>query len=192
MRTWMFGLAFAFVTTTARAEWVLDNDASRLSFVSTKAGSVAEVQRFTSLRGGIDGSGNVAVAIFLQSVDTLIPIRDERMRELLFETASFPAANLTAVIDPAVVAALTPGTVQQLKINAELSIHGQVVPVAVELVAANVGGNRLLVTSREPVIVNAAQLGLADGIERLRAVAQLPSISPTVPVTFVLQFSERL
>ena len=107
MRTWMFGLALACVATTARAEWVLDNDASRLSFVSTKAGSVAEVHRFTSLRGGIDRRGNVAVAIFLQSVDTLIPIRDERMRELLFETATFPAArNLTAVIDPAVVAAL--------------------------------------------------------------------------------------
>ncbi len=121
---------------------VLDNDASRLSFVSTKAGSVAEVHRFTSLRGGIDRRGNVAVAIFLQSVDTLIPIRDERMRELLFETATFPAANLTAVIDPAVVAALTPGTVQQVKINAELSIHGQVVPVVVDLVAANVGDNR--------------------------------------------------
>ena len=37
--------------------------------------------------------------------------------------------------------------------------------MVVDLVAANVGGNRLLVTSREPVIVNAAQLGLADGIE---------------------------
>jgi polyisoprenoid-binding protein YceI len=188
----MFGLALACVATTARAEWVLDNDTSRLSFVSTKAGSVAEVHRFTSLRGGIDHRGNVAVAIFLQSVDTLIPIRDERMRELLFETATFPAANLTAVIDPAVVAALTPGAVKQLTVNAELRIHGQVVPVVIDLVAANVGGDRLLVTSREPVIVNAAQLGLADGIERLRAVAQLPSISPAVPVTFVLQFSERL
>jgi hypothetical protein len=59
-----------------------------LSFVSTKAGAVAEVHRFTSLRGGIDARGNVAIAIFLRSIDTLMPIRDERMRELLFEMAT--------------------------------------------------------------------------------------------------------
>ena len=46
----------------------------------------------------------------------------------------------------------------------------------------------LLVSSRLPVIVNASDFALIEGIERLRAVAGLPSISPAVPVSFTLRF----
>jgi hypothetical protein len=47
-----------------------------------------------------------------------------------------------------------------------------------------------MVSSRKPVIVNAASVDLADGIEALREVANLPSISKAVPVSFVLTFEE--
>jgi hypothetical protein len=40
------------------------------------------------------------------------------------------------------------------------------------------------------VIVNAANLGLADGLEKLREIAGLPSISKAVPVSFVLVFEK--
>lgn len=173
---------------SARADWVLDNDGSRLSFISTKADTVAEVHRFDSLSGTIDDAGNVNVTIDLASVDTLIPLRDDRMREMLFETDRFPTATVMAKIDPNAVKMLHGGMSTTMTVNAKLSLHGQMLDLPMDVVVAKLGDSRMLVTTVQPVVVNASQVGLVDGIEALRNVAGLPSISPAVPVNVVLSF----
>ena len=51
------GMLLAF-SAAARADgWVLDNDASILNFVSVKAGTIAELNRFEELAGTIDKDG---------------------------------------------------------------------------------------------------------------------------------------
>jgi hypothetical protein len=47
----------------------------------------------------------------------------------------------------------------------------------------------LLVVSKQPVVISAAQFGLAEGVDSLREIAGLPSISVAVPVSFVLSFN---
>ncbi|MDJ0940305.1 MAG: YceI family protein [Woeseiaceae bacterium] len=179
------------LSTPAAADWVLDNDASRLSFVTTKANVAAEVHRFRSLEGNVDERGNATVAIDLNSVDTSIEIRDERMREMLFETEKYPTATLAATIDMNEIKALEPGSKTNILTEAQLQIHGTTVSLTVDLSVARLSETRVLVASDAPVIVNAGQSGLAAGVERLREVAGLPSISPAVPVTFVLAFDDR-
>ena len=71
--------------TSANAAWQLDGERSALSFVSTKAINIAEVHRFGELSGGVDADGMVNVSINLDSVDTAIELRDDRMKEMLFE-----------------------------------------------------------------------------------------------------------
>ncbi len=66
----------------AWAEWELDNSQSAVNFVSIKNGSVGEVHSFASLVGYIGAAGNVQLTINLDSVETLIAVRNERMREL--------------------------------------------------------------------------------------------------------------
>jgi hypothetical protein len=44
------------------------------------------------------------------------------------------------------------------------------------------------VTTIVPIVVSASQLNLQPGIEALREIAGLPSISYSVPVTFSLTF----
>lgn len=51
-------------------------------------------------------------------------------------------------------------------------------------------GERLLVTSLKPFILSANDYGLAEGIEMLRTVANLPSISTVVPVTYNFIFKQ--
>jgi len=46
-----------------------------------------------------------------------------------------------------------------------------------------------LVVSERPVVISATQFGLAEGVESLRKIAGLPSISVAVPVSFVLSFN---
>jgi len=174
------------VAGAANADWMVNNDASRLSFVSTKAGAVAEVHTFKELTGRIEENGHVDITIHLASVDTMIPLRDERMREMLFQTASFPTASVLATLDMAEIAAIAPGTSRTMTVNAQLKLHGTTLDLPLELVVAKLSRTRMLVTTLKPVIVNAGQVGLEAGVEELRNVAGLPSISPAVPVSLVL------
>ena len=90
----------------AAAQWELDSESSSINFISVKNSAIAETHSFASLVGYIGKSGNVQVSIDLNSVETLIPIRNERVRKLLFETADFPNATVAANVDPAVLAAV--------------------------------------------------------------------------------------
>lgn len=170
------------------ADWVLNSDASTLSFVSTKAVNIAEVHSFAMLEGTVDDDGAVRISIDLASVDTGIEIRDDRMQEMLFETGSYSRATLTAMADAAMLENLSVGESHTAAIEGQLALHGQTVPLTFEVVVTRTGESGMLVASRKPVVVNAPLFGLEEGVERLRAVAGLPSISTAVPVSFVLAF----
>lgn len=172
----------------ASAQWTLDNAGSRLSFVSTKAGTAAEVHTFGNLEGAVDAAGRVRLTIELESVDTAIEIRDERMREMLFETADYPTATLVATVDTEALDGLAVGESVDMVTEGQLQLHGTSTSVTVSMTVARLSESRVLAVSRAPLIVNASQVGLLEGVERLREVAGLPSISPAVPVTFVLAF----
>ncbi len=173
------------------AAWTLDNDTSQVSFVSVKAGDAGEVHRFTEISGELSADGKASVTIQLASVDTLIPLRDERMRELLFQTGIFPTASLSTNIDMDALNAIEPGDSIDMAANLTLELHGQQLSLAAEMIVARLGNHRLMVSSRKPVIVNAASVDLVNGIEALREIANLPSISKAVPVSFVLTFDEN-
>lgn len=189
----VFG-AFVSVLMAACAEapvgpWQLDKAHSLVSFVSTKAVNVSEVHTFTQLRGAVSEAGVADVQIELASVDTLIPIRDERMRELLFETGAFPTASLSAEVDLPGYLALAPGESLQTRQEVVLKLHGESVQMGVDLLVTRVSSDGFVVASLKPVVVNAAAFGLDAGVERLREVAGLSSIGGSVPVSFVLSFA---
>lgn len=189
MKTPLFAaLSVLFFTLPAHAEWTLDNEASRLTFVSTKAGSAAEVHTFGALEGDVDANGNATIAIDLKTVDTAIEIRDERMRDMLFETSTYPTATLAAVVDLDAVDGIPVGATEAMTVEGQLGLHGTSVSLTIDMTVARLNENRVLAISRNPLVVNASQVGLLAGVEKLREVAGLPSISPAVPVNFVLAF----
>ena len=108
---------------------------------------------------------------------------------MLFETDSYPSATIVARIDPATIEAIEAGDREALVAEAQLQIHGTTVSLTLDTSVTRLDDSRLVVSSRAPVIVNAGQTGLAGGVEKLRDVAGLPSISPAVPVTFELVFN---
>lgn len=180
-----------FIAAPAWADWTLNNEQSQLSFISIKKGDVAEVHRFDQLSGSFGGKGNVELTIQLASVDTAIPIRDERMREMLFNTKAFPTASLSAKVDAAKVLELDAGEMLVTTLQGQLSLHGQSNPVTAELVVARLAAGKLLVSSRKPLIVQAGDFDLLEGVEKLREVAGLSSISRAIPVSFVLTFEQN-
>ena len=172
----------------AWADWELDNSQSVVNFVSIKNDSVGEVHSFASLVGSIGAAGNVQMTINLDSVETLIAIRNERMRELLFETVKFPSAQLTAKVEPAVLAEAAKGGVVTAELPVTLSLHGKEKTLTVPVVVVGEGDGSLRVFTARPVLVNAADFGLESGVTALQQVAGLKAISHAVPVTLQLLF----
>ena len=178
----------ASLASRAAAQWELDNRHSTVNFVSIKNASIAEVHRFDSLVGFISASGQLQVAVDLDSVETLIPIRNERMRALFFNTASFPTATVTATLEPALLEALQEAGTLTTELPVNLSLHGLEKTLAVPVTAFSEGQGKLRVFSSQPVIVQAGDFNLDAGVEALRQVAGLKSISSAVPVTLNLLF----
>lgn len=172
----------------AHADWTLNNEHSRLSFVSIKAGDIGEVHQFDQLEGYVSEAGEISLSVHLASVNTLIPIRDERMREHLFSVVEFPQAKFAARLDPDKLNAVPRGASTTMRIAGTLTLLDKETPIEASVLVTRPSNRAVIVTSLAPIVLNAGQLGLGDGIEKLRELAGLPSISRAVPVTFVLTF----
>lgn len=165
----------------AAAEWEVDSAASSLSFVSTKNVDVAESHQFTRVGGSLQDNGRFVLRIDLKSLDTRIPIRNDRIHEHLLNGAD--AATVSGQIDPAVLGDIGVGESQQLDLSAELKLLGNTTPLLTR-VSVLAGERSLQVVSVEPVLLNMRVLGLGNGVEKLREIAGLSSISMAVPVSF--------
>ncbi|MFV0645687.1 MAG: YceI family protein [Sphingomonadaceae bacterium] len=170
-------------------DWTLDPVSSHLSFVSVKAGSIAEANTFKSLSGSITSDGKAQLGIDLSSVDSGVEIRNERLQTMLFETATYPSATVTAQLDPEAYKALQPGQSMTVTVPAKLNLHGVEGDVEGELAVTRAGTDEVIVSTIKPIILDANAYGFADGIEKLREAASLPAITPSVPVSFSVTFT---
>ena len=171
---------------SAQAAWQLVNESSQLNFISVKASHIAETHTFDLLSGSIADSGEAQLNIDLASVATGIDIRNERMQSMLFNVISFPQAEVTTALDLSEFASFTGPVIRP--VTATLSLVGQSTQVQGDVLVVPIDDNTVSVTSVAPIVVNASALDLVAGIESLREVAGLPSISYSVPVTFSLTF----
>ena len=181
----------AAVAVPAHADWYLDNESSRLSFVTTKNTEIAEVQRFLVLHGKVDRNGAAQVEVELESVNSGIPLRDERMRNQLFEIKTFPEALISTQINLQPINDLAPGAQLELRLPLSVTLHGKTHTYNAELLATRLDDRRFQVVTLEPLVINAADFDLAPGLESLRKVAGLSAISLSVPVGAVLIFTAR-
>ncbi|MCR9279539.1 MAG: YceI family protein [Pseudomonadaceae bacterium] len=174
------------------SHWLLDNERSSLSFVSIKAADLPETHRFTSLSGTVSDDGSARVSIDLASVDTGIEIRDERMREIVFAPIAAAGSNATAVvttqIDLAAIQALPVGSQRDEMVELEIEFGPVTLSQTAEMTILKMASDEVVVTSRQPLLLNAGLLGIGEALDTLQALAGLPSISRAVPVDVQLTY----
>jgi PKD repeat protein len=168
----------------------LDPMASTVYFVSTKKTHVIESHTFTNISGNVSDLGSAKLVIDLNSVDTNNLTRDERMKNMLFETAVFSEATVTVALDPTTYANQSIGTTQTQSLNATVDLHGVSTLLSVEVLVSKLTDSTLLVQNVAPVLLNTTDYNLNAGVEALRAVANLSVISYAVPVNFNLVFNK--
>ncbi|VAW44898.1 hypothetical protein MNBD_GAMMA04-1242 [hydrothermal vent metagenome] len=181
-------LTALLASSNAYAEWRLKNADSNVYYVSTKNVNISELNYFNTLTGNIDKEGKLTIKINLESVETDVPIRNERVKSMLFEVLSYPKAIVTASIDTNKLDALEAGNTYTDTINFKLNLHGVAQELSTTIKAMKHTNGNILITPITPILLSASPFGLEKGIERLRKIARLKSISPTVPVTFSLTF----
>ena len=139
---------FCFLSLHCFADWNLQPERSQLNLVSVKNAAIAEVHHFTQLGGHIDVKGQVSVAIDLASIETQIPIRNERMKTMLFDTANFAASNISAQVDVAMLMVMQPGQQASIVLPCKVQLHGKqkTLDVAVSVIAL---ANAELAVSKE-------------------------------------------
>ena len=185
----LFALFLATISFNSNANWELQNQHSNLSFVSIKNNTIGEVHHFKSLQGNINQSGMLSFSTDLTSVETLIPIRNERMKSILFNTKMFPELTLKADINNQ-LNTLETGIPKIMSVTATLSLHGVKKALPLQILALKGEDDSITASAMQPVIINANDFNLAEGLETLQKVAGLSSIAQSVPVSFVLHFKK--
>jgi outer membrane protein OmpA-like peptidoglycan-associated protein/polyisoprenoid-binding protein YceI len=191
----IFACLFAVATGPAMAQdgpfapgWQLDPAASALRFQSVKNGDKVELSEFATFSGTIAPDGTAEIRVAMDSVDTGIDLRNVRMRFLFFETFLFPEAVITATIDPAIIDQVRTSRRMTLDMPVTLTLHGVtrdlVAPVSVTLITDDL----VAVTSSGPILIPAADFGLAEGIAKLEEAANV-DIVPSGTVTFDFLFA---
>jgi hypothetical protein len=175
----------------AQASWYLDGESSRLSFITTKNTHISEVQRFLVLHGKVDTQGMAQIQVDLESVNSGIALRDERMRKELFDIKTFPEALITAQINLQPINDLAPGAQLELRLPLTVKLHGKERSYNAELLATRLDDRRFQVVTLEPLVLDAEDFDLAPGLTALRKTAGLSAISLSVPVGAVLIFTAR-
>lgn len=182
-------LLLGVFSAASQAAWELDNSRSSIHFLSVKNSNIAELHYFKVMAGAIADDGATQVAIDLDSVETLIPIRNQRLRELLFETVRFPAATLSAEV-PAEVLTLPAGESRGVELPLTLDLHGNTVTYEAKLLVTSLADGNLQAVLAEPLLVKVEDFGLAEGVATLREVAGLKSISTNIPISGQLIFTK--
>lgn len=185
----LFALGFS---SYAFADWKLVSEESSLNYISIKNLKVAELNTFKSLNGSINDNGAVSINVNLGSVETKIPIRNDRMQAMFFEVGKFAEANISGSVNLDRANTLAVGDTYTDSIKLKLSLHGMSKEVSGTAQITKLTNNRLLVTSIEPVIINSEDFGLVEGVEKLREIAKLSSINTTVPVSYSFVFKQSL
>ena len=179
------------VSLSAQANWYLDGESSRLSFITTQNANVANKHRFLVLHGKVDRKGHAQLRIEMDSVNSAVPLRDERMRDQLFDFKHFPEAQITAQINLQPINELAPGAQVELRLPVTVSLRGKQHTYEAELLATRLDEQRFQVVTLEPLMLQAEDFGLQPELETLRKSAGLSAISFSVPVNAVLIFTAR-
>lgn len=175
------------------AAWESDNN--HISFLSIKVNqqknSITEQSAFTSSKAMLDKDGMFTLTIDLNSVKTNIDIRDQRLKDWVFETAQFGTATVSGKVDADAVNKLAVGETLKLEQPLELDIHGQKVKLQAELNVQRSAEDKIMVNTLTPVILDTKAMKMEKGVMQLVEVMALSSIVEQVPVSFAGEFMRK-
>lgn len=189
----MLGAAAIFIASSlfssaAYADWILDAENSNISYGTVKNDMIGENNTFKTISGHLNNDGQIDIEINLSSIDTLIEIRDGRMRDIVFKVSENATAKLSGEIDLKAYDNQEIGTSRIIETTVSLELVGQKLEHDVKLLVTRLAKNKVMVTPHGVMFIDADDYDLVDAIEILRNLAGLDSIASVISMGFYLTF----
>ncbi|MEM7439283.1 MAG: YceI family protein [Pseudomonadota bacterium] len=189
-KTLVTTLALSTFALGAHAEtWTFDSSNSRISFGSVKQGDIGESHGLSGIKGTVSADGAVTATIDLSTVDTDIDVRNERMIKHVFKNA--PDAKLTATLDMDALKAMAPGDTTTILVEGALEFLGEEIPLDVDMFVMRATGDKVVAVSDGMVYLSTEELGINAGIDMLKEIAGLDSITRATPVSIRFVFNAK-
>lgn len=172
--------------TLTDSAYQVDESVSTLSFATIKLQYVVEPAVINNVSGGIDKRGNFSIVAPIQNINTGVAIRDERLNNTFFESASFPKIEVTGKVPNELLSSTT--TIKQQIIPASIALFGKTKKVDLLANIVNVG-DTIVVSSAKPNVISASDFGIpAANLTRLAEFVGGISIANAAPVSFSIVF----
>ncbi|NRB42060.1 MAG: YceI family protein [Pseudomonadales bacterium] len=168
--------------------WALTADLSQINFVSTKKIHVVETHHFNQLAGYIYKDNSAVLTIPLDSVDSNVDIRDQRLKQMFFDTMNFPTAVAMINIDVSELDQMQVGDREEKNLSTSIVLHGVTQHLIAELTVLKISNDQIIVRTKNPILLDVLDFDLQSGLDTLKQLASLSSISMAVPVDFILVF----
>jgi YceI-like domain len=187
----------AHIRSVAPGDAPADLDKSRvvISVIKDRDTANPVIARF-SLRDGavsLGSPGSAKLSVDLDTVESSIPVRNERLRNIFFETSALgwdTAEIAVPALGAEVVRALgDKRRVDATKLQGTLKVHGHTAPITMLVEARYADDGRLSVRTTAPVEVKISDLGLTDNLHRLSSICMHDSIDDLVKVDVALEFA---
>lgn len=191
IHTLLLGATFTF-SGFSQADWVVDDSQSEITYLSTKvfaesAGSATENNVIEGITGSISNEGIAEFVIDLSTLETAIPIRNERVLKYVFDvTNKGHKAFLRAQISPS---STNQSSVDE-SVPATLTIGETTKPINLKVSMIR-SGSDLFVVSSEPAIVKGSDYAMSAGFKKLTELAALSFITMDIPVSFSVKLTQK-
>jgi hypothetical protein len=189
----------AHVRSVAPGDAPADLDKSRvvISVVKDRDTANPVIGRFSLRDGAVSlassPAGSARLSVDLDTIESSIPVRNERLRNIFFETSALgwdTAEIVVPSIGSDVVRALgDKRRIDSTKLEGTLRVHGRSASIAMVVEARYADDGRLSVRTTAPVEVRISDLGLTDNLRRLSSICMHDSIDDVVKVDVALEFA---
>lgn len=175
--------------------WDLDKSQSNIKFQSIKYTAdhqmKVESSSFATFDASIEPTGAATITVALDSVDTLVDLRNVRMRFLFFETFNYPEATVRVQLAPEMVADLSTKRRETVTVPFTFDLHGIEAQLEAPVTVTLLGADQISVASAAPISIAVSDFGLAENLTKLENAVGGISIVPSATVTFDFLFQRR-
>lgn len=164
----------------AQNRYIIDESISTVNFATIKKQYVVESALISQVSGQVSESGLLTASVPLNKINTGIPIRNDRLNQLFFNSTAFPNIEVKSNIPAEFLSAES--IIKQTTLPVSLTIMGNTKTVDITLNVVK-SGDIVAVSSARPVIIRASEFGIpAANLRQLAATVGGLAISDTVPV----------
>lgn len=186
----------ALLTTTLpiQAAWQIQDEGSHVNFVTEKIftndKSVKETQLIKGVVGTVDNQKQAEIKIDFSTIDTKIPIRNQRIKEWVLDTTQFRYGTVKADLSAIDDQKINVGESSQMTVKGDFTIRDKTLPVTLYIKLTKESATEYSVSSYEPTVINTSEFDSNGGVQKMTQVMGLKSINNVIPVSWQLKLTE--